>query len=55
MSSGAVESAVLKRPVYPFYNAALLASTKQWRFRPAMRNGIAVKYRKAFDIVLRPR
>lgn len=51
---GAVESAVLKRPVHPFYNPALLASTKQWRFRPAMRNGIAVKYRKAFDIVLRP-
>jgi hypothetical protein len=51
---GAVESAVLKRPVYPSYNAALIASTRQWRFVPAMRNGIAVKYRKGFDIILRP-
>jgi tetratricopeptide (TPR) repeat protein len=52
---GAVESAVLKRPVFVFYNAALLASTRQWRFEPAMRNGIAVKYRKEFDIILSPR
>ncbi|HYN10943.1 MAG TPA: hypothetical protein VES67_26410 [Vicinamibacterales bacterium] len=51
---GTVESAVLKRPVFPFYNAPLLASTKQWRFEPAMRNGIAVKYRKEFTITLRP-
>jgi tetratricopeptide (TPR) repeat protein len=52
---GAVESAVLKKPVFAFYNAALLASTRQWRFEPAMRNGIAVKYRKEFDIILNPR
>jgi hypothetical protein len=52
---GGVESAVLKKPIFAFYNAALLASTRQWRFQPATRNGIAVKYRKEFDIVLRPR
>jgi tetratricopeptide (TPR) repeat protein len=51
---GRVESAVLKKPIFAFYNALLLASTRQWRFQPAMRNGIAVKYRKEFEIVLRP-
>lgn len=51
---GAVESAALKRPVFAFYNTALLASTKQWRFEPAVRNGIAVKYRKEFEIILSP-
>jgi tetratricopeptide (TPR) repeat protein len=52
---GTVESAVLKKPVFAFYNAPLLASTRHWRFQPATRNGIAVKYRKEFDIVLSPR
>jgi tetratricopeptide (TPR) repeat protein len=52
---GTVESAVLKRSVYASYNALLLASTRLWRFQPATRNGIAVKFRKEFQIVLNPR
>jgi tetratricopeptide (TPR) repeat protein len=51
---GAVESAVLREPVSRYYDAQLLESTKTWKFRPANRGGLPVKYRMAFEVVLRP-
>ena len=51
---GAVESAVLREPVSRYYDAALLESTKTWKFRPANRGGLPVKYRMLFEVVLRP-
>jgi tetratricopeptide (TPR) repeat protein len=52
---GAVESATLRKPVTPAYDPILLDATKHWKFQPATRNGVPVKYRKTFDIVLAPR
>ena len=51
---GAVESAVLREPVSRYYDTALLESTKTWKFRPANRGGLPVRYRMLFEIVLRP-
>jgi TonB family protein len=49
---GRVESAVMRRPVHAAYDPALLNSVKNWRFQPATREGVPVKIRKAFEIVL---
>jgi TonB family protein len=53
--TGKVESAVLVVPVTPAYDPVLLAAARQWQFRPALKNGEAVKYQKLIPIVLRPR
>ncbi len=52
--TGAVESAALREPVSRYYDAQLLESTKTWKFRPANRGGLPVKYRMLFEVVLRP-
>ena len=51
---GRVESAELVKPVSATYDATLLKAARQWRFKPATRNGRPVRYRKLFEIVLRP-
>ena len=49
---GGVESVLLRRTVAPFYDQSLIAAAKHWRFRPAQKNGQAVKYRKVYEITL---
>jgi tetratricopeptide (TPR) repeat protein len=51
---GAVESAEMLSSVYPTYNALLLKSAKTWRYQPATRNGVPVRYATTLEIVLRP-
>jgi TonB family protein len=51
---GHVESAALPKPIMPAYDDNLLSAAKRWRFRPATRDGIAVKYQRVLEIVLRP-
>jgi hypothetical protein len=52
--SGELESAVLSRSVHPSYNTLLLHETKLWRYKPAMRHGVAVKYRRLIEITVTP-
>jgi len=51
---GLVERAVLVETIAPPYDNRLLAASKAWRFQPATKDGVAVKYRKTFSVVLQP-
>ena len=50
---GQVESAVMTSSVSQAYDAIVLNATKAWRFRPAMINGIPVKFRKTVQITIK--
>ncbi len=52
--NGRVFSAAIRKSIVPAYDAALLDAVKTWRFKPAMRQGVAVRYRRFTDVVLRP-
>jgi TonB family protein len=47
---GLVESAKMTQPVSQRYDALAVAAAKNWRYRPAMLNGVPVKYRKAVQV-----
>ena len=49
--NGRVESATMRRPIDPAFDAELLAAAATWRFQPATRNAKAVKYRRAYQII----
>jgi TonB family protein len=51
---GAVESATLLQSVNTYYDVELLRTARIWRFRPAVKDGEPVPYRKAIEIFLRP-
>lgn len=48
--AGRVESASLIRPFLPGYDEDLVAAARSWQFRPATKDGVAVKYVKLFTI-----
>ena len=52
--TGIVESAALRQAVNPQYDAIVLGAAKTWLYKPAMLDGVPVKYRKMIQIVLRP-
>jgi TonB family protein len=49
---GAVEKATMRKTSLPSYDAALLKSAANWKFKPATLNGVAVKYRLDVSIQL---
>jgi len=52
---GAVESAVMNRSTVPTYDLVLLEAARRWRFKPAMLDKQAVKYRLIYSVTLSPR
>jgi hypothetical protein len=52
--TGIVETATLRQPVNPQYDAVVLAAAKTWLYKPASLDGTPVKYRKMIQVVLRP-
>ena len=52
--TGGVTSVVVGKSVHPTYDRQLLDTAPTWKFRPAMRNGLPVKYRMAIEIRLGP-
>jgi TonB family protein len=47
---GRVESAVMRAPVHPVYDAQVLAAAVEWRYEPARLGGVPVKFRKRIQI-----
>lgn len=52
--AGAVQSATLIEPIWPPYDLVLLSAAKLWRYRPALKDGQPVRFRKVLDIQLDP-
>jgi hypothetical protein len=50
--TGRVESAISTTALDSYYDSMLLQAAKTWRYQPAMRNGVAVKYRKSIRLTL---
>jgi len=51
---GAVESATMRASVDERYDRRALAAAANWRYKPAMLDGMPVKYRKLIEIALQP-
>jgi tetratricopeptide (TPR) repeat protein len=52
--NGNVQSVTLLEGVQPEYNAVLVKAARSWKFRPAMKDGVPVQYRKVVKIHLTP-
>jgi len=52
--SGNVESVALLTSLQPEYNPVLLKAAREWKFRPATKDGLPVRYRKVVGIRLNP-
>lgn len=50
--SGEVESAVMRESVTRVYDTVLVSAAKSWKYRPAMRNGQPVRFRKLVQVTL---
>jgi len=48
--TGAVQAATIRASVNPVYDRLVLAEAKTWRYKPAMLDGAAVKYRKTIPL-----
>jgi len=49
---GRVRKAEVRRPISPSFDAALIESTREWRFQPATLGGTPVLYRKYFEVIV---
>jgi hypothetical protein len=49
---GYVEYAAIMKPIVQPYDTELLEATRHWKFRPAVKDGVAVKYEKLIEIVI---
>lgn len=47
---GRVTFAAIRQPMHPLYDQLLLAAARDWKYRPALMNGVPVKYRKTILI-----
>jgi TonB family protein len=49
---GTVESAVVRQSVARLYDDMLLSEAKSWRYKPATRNNVPVKFKKLIKVSL---
>jgi TonB family protein len=52
--TGTVSSAAMRAPVNPSYDKQVVAAAQTWRYKPAMLNGLPVKYRKMITVSIVP-
>lgn len=53
-AQGKVESSMFVVSAHPAYDPLMLAAVRNWQYKPAMRNGVTVKYVKLIPVVLKP-
>ena len=51
---GQVESATIRESVSPAYDRLAVDAARGWRFKPAMLDGVPVKFRKLISITVKP-
>lgn len=51
---GNVETAVIRTPIEPVYDAQAVAASRNWRYKPATKDGAPVKFRKLVQIRIQP-
>jgi hypothetical protein len=51
---GSVERAVMREPVQPMYDSLLMNAARSWKYQPAMKGSMPVKYVKVIAIAARP-
>jgi TonB family protein len=51
---GRVASASMAEPVSPLYDRRLLEAAKDWRFQPAKRDGVPVRFQMTIGVALQP-
>jgi hypothetical protein len=52
--AGMVDSAAMRSPINPRYDALVINATKAWKFKPATLNGTPVRFRKYISINVKP-
>ena len=50
--TGAVQQATIRASIHPVYDALVVAASRSWKYMPATRNGVPVRYRKSIQITL---
>ena len=50
--SGEVESVAMRVPINAKYDGLILDAARKWKYRPAMREGAPVKYRKMMQVTV---
>jgi hypothetical protein len=53
--AGRVERVTMRQSISPVYDATLLTAAAGWRYKPALRDGKPVKYRKLIQVTVEPR
>jgi hypothetical protein len=52
--SGSVVAANIREKINVIYDPLIVAAAAKWKYRPALRNGQPVKYRKVIPVTLKP-
>jgi hypothetical protein len=52
--SGEVEASVIRASIEPTYDRIAIEASHSWRYKPATRNGVPVKFRKLVQVKIQP-
>ena len=52
--NGEVESAVIRQSIDPGYDRIAIDASHSWRYKPATRDGVPVKFRKLVQVKIQP-
>jgi TonB family protein len=51
--NGEVEDAIMRTSLNPSYDRSALSAARQWEYKPAMKDGVPVKFRKVVQVVVK--